>query len=148
VIKLDKEAMSQDRRLLKANPNMKEDSFYCYVGQTSRTPDERFEQHKQGYKSKSYVKRYGMYLCRKRYEKYNPIATREEAWAMEESLAEKLRKKRARSLVKIIKQAAEWHFYRVMLSSLRYIPPYIFLFKERVTRLNSKSILLILDINK
>ena len=93
VIKLDKEAMGQPKKFMEANPNMKEGKLYFYVGQTSRAPDERFEQHKQGFKANRYVKLYGMYLCRKRYEKYNPIATREEALAMEEELTEKLRRK-------------------------------------------------------
>lgn len=34
-----------------------------YVGQTSRDPDWRFDQHKLGYKASSAVRRFGVQLC-------------------------------------------------------------------------------------
>jgi hypothetical protein len=63
-----------------------------YVGQTWLTPDERFAQHKAGLRASRHVKRYGKWLRRKLYERYNPIATQEEAKAKEAWLAEHLRR--------------------------------------------------------
>jgi hypothetical protein len=54
-----------------------------YVGQSACTPEERFRQHRSGYRAASKPHRYGRYLRRRLYERYNPIATRKEAEAME-----------------------------------------------------------------
>ena len=43
-----------------------------YVGQSSREPTLRFEQHKEGYKSNKYAREYGIRLRPELYEKYNP----------------------------------------------------------------------------
>jgi len=64
-----------------------------YVGQTAHNPEVRFKQHKEGYKSNSFVRKYGLYLQKRKYKKYNPIETREKAEKIEEQLTEKLRKK-------------------------------------------------------
>ena len=65
-----------------------------YVGQSAHKPSIRFRQHKEGYKSNTYAKRFGMRLVPEFYEKYNPIPTRKDAEELEEYLATKLRKER------------------------------------------------------
>ena len=64
-----------------------------YVGQTSRRPSLRFEQHKEGYKSNKYARIYGIQLRYDLFEKYNPIPTRKDAIQIECMLALELRKK-------------------------------------------------------
>src|SRR3954453_20264337 len=44
-----------------------------YVGQTSRDPDWRFDQHKAGYKASSAVKRFGARLLPELVEHLNPL---------------------------------------------------------------------------
>ena len=64
-----------------------------YVGVTSRTPEERFAQHKRGEKAgKGYVTKYGQYLMKRQFEHRNPVATAE-AEDKERALAESLRRK-------------------------------------------------------
>ena len=65
-----------------------------YVGQSAHKPSIRFRQPKEGYKSNTYAKRFGMRLVPEFYEKYNPIPTRKDAEELEEYLATKLRKER------------------------------------------------------
>ena len=64
-----------------------------YVGQSSRKPEIRFEQHKEGYKANKYAKLYGIQLIHKLFEKYNPIPTRKDAEQIEKMIGEELRKK-------------------------------------------------------
>lgn len=44
-----------------------------YVGQTSRDPDWRFDQHKAGYKASSSAKRFGVRLLPELVEHLNPL---------------------------------------------------------------------------
>ena len=44
-----------------------------YVGQTSRDPDWRFDQHMSGYKASSVVRKYGISLLPNLYEHLNPM---------------------------------------------------------------------------
>jgi hypothetical protein len=90
VIELDP-AVLKTRRVKDENPDYVDGMDCLYVGQTARTPEERFEQHKEGYKSNRYTKKYGVRLRPDLYERYNPIRTREQAEEMEEKLASKLR---------------------------------------------------------
>jgi len=92
VIKLDK-AVLKSKKFREKNPHLNPHRACYYVGQTTHDPKVRFQQHKQGYKSNSYVKRFGIKLVSRKFLKYNPIATRREAEAIEQHLAEKLRKK-------------------------------------------------------
>jgi len=92
VIELDKDVM-KSKKFRQQNPDMNPRKACFYVGQTCHDPDIRFTQHKQGYKANSFVKRYGLYLRKRKYKKYNPIKTREQAERIEEELTEKLRKK-------------------------------------------------------
>lgn len=61
-----------------------------YVGQTSRDPDLRFDQHKAGYKSSSPVRRFGVQLLPHLVAHLNPML-RWEALEMEAALAELFR---------------------------------------------------------
>lgn len=63
-----------------------------YVGMTGLTPEERFANHRRGYKGASVVKRFGERLVPKLYAHLNPM-TYPEAAAMEVRLAEELRAK-------------------------------------------------------
>jgi len=44
-----------------------------YIGQTSRDPDWRFDQHKSGYKASSPARRFGVCLLPELYEHLNPM---------------------------------------------------------------------------
>ena len=66
-----------------------------YVGQTSRDPDLRFDQHKTGYKASGAVRRYGMHLLPELVEHLNPVQ-RWESLELEAALAEAFRKANVR----------------------------------------------------
>lgn len=61
--------------------------YGLYVGETSRDPDLRFDQHKAGYKASRYVTRYGVRLLPELVEHLNPLR-RWEAVELEPALAE------------------------------------------------------------
>ncbi len=61
-----------------------------YVGMTGLTPEERFENHKRGYKSAGVVRRFGERLVPKLYAHLNPMSY-PDAVRMEVALAEQLR---------------------------------------------------------
>lgn len=101
VIELSRRVFSEDARFRFANPQFNGVLECLYVGMTSKTPAERFQQHKTGYVNKkghklsaSIVQKYGSYL---RPSLYDPInlkpMTRQEALLMEEKLALDLRRK-------------------------------------------------------
>ena len=87
VIELDPDVLKTSR-VKNENPDYVDGMQCLYV---ARTPEERFEQHKEGYKSNRYTKKYGRRLRPDLYERYNPISTRERAEEVEEKLAAKLR---------------------------------------------------------
>lgn len=101
VIELNKRVYSENRKFREANPQFNGVLECLYVGMTSKTPKERFEQHKKGSLSKkghdlssSIVKKYGIYLRPSLYNHIPPIKTRTEALAIEKKLAVQLRTKR------------------------------------------------------
>jgi predicted GIY-YIG superfamily endonuclease len=61
-----------------------------YVGQTSRDPDLRFDQHKAGHKASRAVKRFGVALLPHFVEHLNPMK-RAESLELEAELAERFR---------------------------------------------------------
>ena len=63
-----------------------------YVGQTALDPEERFRQHKSGYKACRIAKKYGKRLIKREYEHLNPVPA-SEAEEMEEALAVDLQRK-------------------------------------------------------
>ena len=100
VIELSKKVYSENYKFRNANPQWNGVSECLYVGMTSKSPKERFEQHKSGYKSKkghnissSIVRKYGLYLRPSLYE-HLPLMNRQEALKQEEALALELRRKR------------------------------------------------------
>ena len=63
-----------------------------YVGMTGLTPDERFQNHKNGVKSASVVRRFGERLVPRLYAHLNPMPYAK-AIVMERVLADSLRKR-------------------------------------------------------
>ncbi|MDG5491064.1 ribose-5-phosphate isomerase [Psychroserpens sp. SPM9] len=101
VVELSKRVFSEHRKFREANPQFNGVLECLYVGMTSKTPKERFEQHKTGYRNKkgyklssNIVEKYGSYLRPSLYNHIPPLATRAEALKMEETLALELRRQR------------------------------------------------------
>ncbi len=92
VIELDG-AVRKSKRFRTENPAQSPLKACLYVGSTFKTPDERFDQHKQGYKANRFAKKYGLNLRPDLYETYNPIPSRKDAEDIERYLAERLRSK-------------------------------------------------------
>jgi hypothetical protein len=84
-------AESRLRKVRLENPNRDAKKPCVYVGLTGLAPEERFSNHKRGYKSSSFVKRYGIRLLPELYEHLNPMPY-EPAAQMEKDLTEDLRK--------------------------------------------------------
>ena len=100
VIELSKRVFTENTRFREANPQFTGVLQCLYVGMTSKTPAERFKQHKTGYINKkghklsAYIpQKYGSYLRPSLYEHLNqkPM-TRQEALLMEKKLALHLRR--------------------------------------------------------
>lgn len=101
VVELSKRVFTENAKFRAANPQFNGVLECLYVGMTSKTPKERFEQHKTGYISKkgykissTIVQKYGMYLRPSLYNHIDPLSSREEALKAEERLALELRRKR------------------------------------------------------
>ena len=92
VIELDPK-VADLRKFRAKNPKYIKGNGCFYIGQSSKNPQIRFEQRKEGYKSNKYAKYYGIKLRPDLYEKYNPIPTRKDAEHIEEYLSKILRKK-------------------------------------------------------
>lgn len=99
VVELSRKVYTEDRRFREANPQYNGVLECLYVGMTSKTPQERFTQHKTGALSKkghdlssSIVKRYGRYLRPSLYQHIGPLG-RTEALEVEKGLALELRRK-------------------------------------------------------
>ena len=89
VIELDP-AVLKEKKFADENPDYGPAKSCFYVGMTGRTPDTRFTQHQEGYKSSKYPHRYGRRLRPELFEKHNPM-TFDDACAMEMELAEELK---------------------------------------------------------
>lgn len=101
VIELAKRVFTENTKFRTANPQFNGVLECLYVGMTSKTPKERFLQHKSGYRNKkgyklssNIVEKYGLYLRPSIYENIPPIKTRSEALEIEEKLALELRRQR------------------------------------------------------
>jgi len=92
VIELDP-AVAEFTKFRKANPRYIKGNTCVYVGQSSRKPNIRFEQHKEGYKSNKYAREFGLKLRPDLFEKYNPIPTRKDAEEIEAMLADQLKER-------------------------------------------------------
>lgn len=100
VIELSKRVFTENAKFRLANPQFNGVLECLYVGMTSLSPKERFEQHRKGLKSKKghnlssgIVKKYGRFLRPSLYNHLPPM-TRSEALKMEKELALELRRKR------------------------------------------------------
>ena len=101
VVELSKRVFTEDTKFRNANPQFNGVLQCLYVGMTSKTPAERFRQHKTGYINKkghklsaNIVQKYGSYLRPSLYDHINVTAmTRQQALDMEEKLALDLRRK-------------------------------------------------------
>ena len=78
--------------ILRMNPKRDPDKPCLYVGMTGLNPQERFMNHKSGYKAAWVVEKYGLRLLPEMYECFNPMPF-EAAAQMEKDLAEELRAK-------------------------------------------------------
>ena len=100
VIELSKKVFTENARFRIANPQFNGVLQCLYVGMTSKTPAERFKQHKTGYINKkghklsaNIVEKYGTYLRPSLYDHINERSmSRQEALMMEEKLAWDLRR--------------------------------------------------------
>ena len=99
VIELARKVYTEDARFRAANPQYNGVLECLYVGQTSKTPKERFIQHKTGYRnakghklSAAIVQKYGLYLRPSLYQDIGPLS-REEALEVEKGLTLELRRK-------------------------------------------------------
>lgn len=82
----------QSRKFREDNPNYKAGKDCYYVGMTSSTPEKRFEQHKSGYKSCRFAKKFGLDLMPARFSQCNP-KTYEDAMRHERKFAKRLKHK-------------------------------------------------------
>ncbi|MFT7247957.1 MAG: hypothetical protein ACI97P_000731 [Arcticibacterium sp.] len=101
VVELNKKVYSENTKFREANPQFNGVLECLYVGMTSRTPKERYKQHKTGYRNKKGIKlsanivqKYGMYLRPSLYNHIASVETRTEAIKLEKSLALDLRRER------------------------------------------------------
>lgn len=100
VVELSRRVFTDSAKFRKANPQYNGVLECLYVGMTSKSPRERFQQHRSGALSKrgvrissNLVQKYGLYLRPSLYEHLNP-QSREEALQMEKELAMQLRRER------------------------------------------------------
>ena len=101
VVELSKKVFTENAKFRNANPQFNGVLECLYVGMTSKTPKERYQQHKTGYKNKkgykissNIVEKYGLYLRPSLYNHIKPLSSRQEALRMEETLALELRRQR------------------------------------------------------
>jgi len=101
VVELSKRVFSENRKFREANPQFNGVLECLYVGMTSKSPEERFEQHKSGYRNKlghnlssNIVRKYGLYLRPSLYTHLAKVRSRSAALKMEKELALELRRKR------------------------------------------------------
>jgi hypothetical protein len=89
VVRLD-DAVLSEKRFVKANPDYISGKPCYYIGMTGLTTEERFANHKAGYKACKLVKKYGLHLARKKFE-HIPLLSLSDAQAKEVAHAEHLR---------------------------------------------------------
>lgn len=92
VILLRDEVWLRRRKFRERNPHYRLTRPCVYVGQTSLDPEERFKQHKSGYKASPIARKYGIHLVPKLYEHLNPVPASERE-EREKRLAFDLRRK-------------------------------------------------------
>ena len=90
VVLLNSEVLAKEKKFRDANPNCVPGWPCLYVGQTGKTPEQRLEDHKRGYRSNKYVTKYGVRLALEFLERSNPM-TYDQSCAEEERLGLLLR---------------------------------------------------------
>ncbi|MBO6881021.1 ribose-5-phosphate isomerase [Winogradskyella sp.] len=101
VVELSKRVYTENAKFRVANPQYNGVLECLYVGMTSKTPKERFEQHTSGYRNKkgykissNIVEKYGLYLRPSLYNHIDPFLTRDEALKAEKEITLELRRAR------------------------------------------------------
>lgn len=89
VVELDPDVLERSK-FRAENPGYVPGRPCVYVGLTGLTPEERFHNHRVGYKASRYVRDFGLRLMPELYEHLNPLPF-EEAEHMEDELAQALR---------------------------------------------------------
>ena len=92
VIELSRDVL-QHSKFVDANPYMRADKPCVYVGSTYLTPEQRYQQHLDGYKSNYYAHEYAIQLKPRLYTNLQGFKTRKLAEAAEAKRAESLRKR-------------------------------------------------------
>ena len=92
VIELSRDVLRHNRFVV-ANLYLCADKPCVYVGSTCLTPEERFQQHLDGYKSNRYAHEYGIPLRPRLYQNLQGFKTRKLAEKAEAERAESLRKR-------------------------------------------------------
>jgi hypothetical protein len=91
VIELDP-AIREEARARRDNPEADPEMPCVYVGQTSKSPEERLKQHLAGYRCSKWARDYGVRLLPQLYQRHNPLTELESFWR-EDSVARALRAK-------------------------------------------------------
>lgn len=101
VIELNRKVFNENARFRKANPQFNPVLECLYVGMTSKTPKERFEQHISGHVNEKghklaakLVQKYGVFLRPSLYNHLDPVKTKKAALALEQKLTLELRRER------------------------------------------------------
>jgi predicted GIY-YIG superfamily endonuclease len=101
VIELRQTVFSENKKFREANPQFNGVLECLYVGMTSKSPKERFDQHKNGQLSKkgldissALVKKYGIFLRPSLYAHLQSFPRLDDALKAEKDLALKLKKQR------------------------------------------------------
>jgi hypothetical protein len=92
VIELRREVLEK-KKVAGKNEARRDDKPCVYVGQTARTPQERFAQHLAGRRSSRIVREFGVRLRPKLYANVGPFETRAEAERAEVAVTERLRRR-------------------------------------------------------
>lgn len=85
-------AVLQSARFRAANPDYVDGMDCYYVGMTSKAPQERLQQHLDGYKASRYVRHHGIELMPSSFTIVNP-RTYEQACRLERRIARRLRRR-------------------------------------------------------
>lgn len=92
VIELSRDVL-QHAKFIEANLYLLAGKPCVYVGSTYLTPEKRFQQHLDGYKSNRYAHKYGVRLIPRLYQNLQGFETRKLAEEAEAKRAESLRKR-------------------------------------------------------
>lgn len=88
-----KKTVLEGRRFLERNPQYEEGKPCVYVGSTGKTVEQRFEEHRVGYKANRYAKKYGKRL---RHGDMRSIRPRKKSRSIEQKEHEVARELQAR----------------------------------------------------